>query len=138
MARIMAFDYGEKRIGIAVTDPLKIIATPLQTVDSKDIIPFLQQYLSTETVELFVVGLPMHLNNTPAHITHLVHTFMRSLQEHFPTIALKTFDERFTSKMAQRIVIQSGLKKKERQQKERLDQISAAIILQDYLNLLSN
>ena len=131
--RILAFDYGTKRIGIAVTDPLQIIATGLDTIHPKDVIEFLKQYLIKEQVELFVVGEPKQMNGTPSQSAQHVKGFINSLKKHFPQIPVVTIDERFTSKMASATVAQSGFKKSDRRNKERLDTISATIILQSYL-----
>jgi putative Holliday junction resolvase len=131
--RILAFDYGTKRIGIAVTDPLQIIATGLDTIHPKDIIDYLKKYLSTEQVELFVVGEPRQMDGSPSQSTPHIKGFITTLKKHFPEIPIERIDERFTSKMASAVVAQSGFKKTDRQNKERLDTISATIILQTYL-----
>lgn len=131
--RIIAFDYGTKRIGIAVTDPLQIIATGLDTIHPKDIIAFIKDYLETEQIELFVVGEPRQMDGTPSQSAPHVKGFITILKKHFPDIPIETMDERFTSKMASAVVAQSGFKKSDRQNKERLDTISATIILQSYL-----
>lgn len=131
--RILAFDYGTKRIGIAVTDPLQIIATGLDTVHPKDIIDYLKKYLSTEQVELFVVGEPRQMDGSPSQSTPHIKGFITLLKKQFPEIPIERIDERFTSKMASAVVAQSGFKKTDRQNKERLDTISATIILQTYL-----
>ena len=131
--RILAFDYGTKRIGIAVTDPLQIIATGLDTIHPKDIIDYLKKYLSTEQVELFVVGEPRQMDGSPSQSTPHIKGFITTLKKYFPEIPVERIDERFTSKMASAVVAQSGFKKTDRQNKERLDTISATIILQTYL-----
>jgi putative Holliday junction resolvase len=131
--RILAFDYGTKRIGIAVTDPLQIIATGLDTIHPKDIIDYLRKYLISEQVELFVVGEPKQMDGSPSQSTPQIKGFITLLKKHFPEIPVDRADERFTSKMASAVVAQSGLKKSDRQNKERLDTISATIILQTYL-----
>ncbi len=133
MARILAFDYGTKRIGIATTDPLQIIATGLDTVHPKDIIDYLKKYLSRETVELFVVGEPKQQDGTPSQSSQHVKGFITLLKKSFPSIPIETIDERFTSKMASSAIAQSGLTKKKRQNKELIDTVSATIILQSYL-----
>jgi putative Holliday junction resolvase len=133
MSRILAFDYGTKRIGIAVTDPLQIIATGLDTIHPKDIVEFLKKYLLTEPVELFVVGDPKQMDGTPSQSAQHVKGFITTLKKQFPQIPIESIDERFTSKMAAAVVAQSGFKKSDRQNKERLDTISATIILQSYL-----
>lgn len=131
--RVLAFDYGTKRIGIAVTDPLQIIATGLDTIHPKDIIAYLKKYLSTEQVELFVVGEPKQMNGSPSQSAPQIKGFITTLNKNFPDIPVEQIDERFTSKMASAVVAQSGFKKTDRQNKERLDTISATIILQTYL-----
>jgi putative Holliday junction resolvase len=131
--RILAFDYGTKRIGIAVTDPLQIIATGLDTIHPKDIIDYLKKYLISEQVELFVVGEPKQMNGSPSQSAPQIKGFITILKKHFPEIPIEQIDERFTSKMASAVVAQSGFKKSDRQNKERLDTISATIILQTYL-----
>lgn len=131
--RIIAFDYGTRRIGIAVTDPLQIIATGLDTVHPKDIIDFLKKYLETEQAELFVVGEPRQMDGTPSQSAPHIKGFINTLKKHFPGIPVERADERFTSKMAAAAVAQSGLKKSDRKNKERIDTISATIILQSFL-----
>jgi len=131
--RILAFDYGTKRIGIAVTDPLQIIATGLDTIHPKDIFTYLKNYLAKEKVELFVVGEPLQMDGSPSQSSSHIKGFINSLNKHFPEIPVERIDERFTSKMASAVVAQSGFKKADRQNKERLDTISATIILQSYL-----
>ena len=133
MARIVAIDYGNKRVGIAVTDPLKLIATPLETIANKDIFDFLKTYTQQNAVEAFVVGMPKKLDNTPTDVTSAVIGFVRKLQKEIPAIPVHTLDERFTSKMAFQAMIAGGLKKKDRQNKATVDKVSAAIILQSYL-----
>lgn len=133
MSRIMAFDYGSKRIGIAVTDPLKIIATGLDTVHPKDIISYLKQYFLTESVEMLVVGEPLQMDGTPSQSAQQVRGFITLLKKNFPLIPIETIDERFTSKMASATIAQSGLKKMDRRDKSRIDTISATIILQSYM-----
>ena len=131
--RVLAFDYGTKRIGIAVTDPFQIIATGLDTIHPKDIIEYLKKYLTTEQVELFVVGEPKQMNGSPSQSAPHIKGFITTLNKNFPEIPVERIDERFTSKMASAVVAQSGFKKTDRQNKERLDTISATIILQTYL-----
>jgi len=133
MSRILAIDYGLKRTGLAVTDPLKIIATGLTTVESKQLIAFLKDYFSKEEVELMIIGEPKNLDDSDTHATQLVRNTMKELQRNFPTIPVKTVDERFTSKMASRAMIEMGLKKKQRQNKALVDEIAATIMLQEYL-----
>lgn len=134
MARIMAIDYGSKRVGIAVTDPFQIIATGLTSVHSKDLIEFLKKYLVKEEVECIVVGEPKRLNNEPSDAARFIEPFVVHLKRTFPKIKVERMDERFTSKMAFQTMIDSGLKKKDRQNKELVDEISATIILQSYMN----
>ena len=131
--RVMAFDYGTKRIGIAVTDPLQIIANGLTTVHPKDIVEFLKKYLQTEQVERFIVGEPKQMDGTASQSAPHVKGFVTILKKNFPEIPIENMDERFTSKMASAIIAQSGLKKQDRQKKELVDTISATIILQSYL-----
>ncbi|PWG78207.1 Holliday junction resolvase RuvX [Pararcticibacter amylolyticus] len=133
MARIIAFDYGTKRIGIAVTDPLQIIATGLTTVHPKDVVEFLKKYMLTEEVERFVVGEPRQMDGTPSQSAPHVKGFVTILRKSFPGMPIETIDERFTSKMASAAIAQSGLKKNERQKKELIDTVSATIILQSYM-----
>jgi putative holliday junction resolvase len=135
MGRILAIDYGTKRVGLAVTDPLKIIATGLDTVHSKDVIEYLKKYISKEEVELFVVGHPKNLDNTSSKSYTFVQSFVALLKKNFPTIDIKMIDERFTSKIASQSMILSGLKQKDRQNKGLVDKISAVLILQTYLEL---
>ena len=134
MARIIAIDYGLKRTGLAVTDPLKIIATGLTTVESSQLIPFLKDYFSKEEVELIIIGEPKNWDDTDTHATPLVEKCIKSLQKDFPGIPVKKVDERFTSKMASRAMLEMGMKKKQRRDKKLIDEIAATIILQDYLN----
>jgi putative Holliday junction resolvase len=133
MGRILAIDYGQKRVGIAVTDELKIIANGLTTVPSAEIFDFLKTYLSKENVELFLVGEPKQMDNTPSESSKFVEPFVRKLAQTFPAIPIKRTDERFTSKMAFQSMIDMGLKKKDRQNKATIDKISATIMLQSYL-----
>lgn len=133
MARILALDYGKKRTGIAVTDPLKIIATALTTVDTKELIGFLKKYIATEAVETFVIGYPLNMDDSPTDATPLIDKFMPKLQHVFPHINIVTWDERMTSRMAAQSIAQMGLSKKERERKELIDAVSATIILQEYL-----
>ena len=133
MARILAIDYGKKRTGIAVTDELQIIASGLTTVQTKELYPFLKEYTNNEKVELFLVGEPKQMNNSASESEVLIVPFINELIKMFPTIPIKRIDERFTSKMAFQTMIDSGLKKKQRQNKALVDEISATIILQSYL-----
>ena len=133
MARILAIDYGRKRTGLAVTDPLQIIATGLTTVETKQILPFLKDYFLREHVELIIIGDPRNLDDSDTHATPLVNKFVADLQKNFPQIPIKRVDERFTSKLASRAMLEMGLKKKQRQNKALVDEIAATIMLQDYL-----
>jgi putative holliday junction resolvase len=134
MGRILAVDYGNKRIGIAVTDPLKIIATGLTTIHSKDIWDFLNDYFKKESVDAVVVGFPKKLDNTPTHSTPHVVGFINKLKKLYPNMPVHSLDERFTSKMAVQSMVDSGMKKKNRQNKELIDEISATIILQSFMS----
>lgn len=133
MPRIMCFDYGTKRVGIAVTDNLQIIATGLCTVHPDKVAEYLETYLKTETVELFLIGLPKKLDNTVNELERYIKGFIKKLNSSFPQIPTQRIDERFTSFMAQQTIVQSGLKKNDRQNKDLVDQISATIMLQNYL-----
>ena len=134
MARILAFDYGKKRTGIAVTDELQIIASGLTTIETKKIFSFLTEYIKKENVELFIVGEPKQMDNTESESEHFIKIFINKLSTTFQKIPIKRIDERFTSKMAFQSMIDSELRKKQRQNKALVDEISATIILQSYLN----
>ncbi|ELR72186.1 Putative Holliday junction resolvase [Fulvivirga imtechensis AK7] len=134
MGRIVGIDFGLKRTGIAVTDPMKIIASPLTTVATKDIFPFLKDYCGKESVEGFVVGMPKNLQNQDTHATSSVRKFIANLQKQFPGIGVTEVDERFTSKIALDAMIAGGMKKKDRRDKANIDKISATVILQSYLD----
>jgi putative Holliday junction resolvase len=133
MARILAIDYGGKRTGLAVTDPMQIIATGLVTIDSKELIPYLKKYFTMEQVELVIIGLPVNWDETDTHGTPLVKEAIKKITKEFPQMPLKTVDERYTSKMAKDAMLQMGMKKKDRQIKGNVDIIAATIILQEYL-----
>ena len=133
MARILSIDYGLKRTGIAVTDPLKIIATGLTTVASKELITFLKDYFSREEVELIIIGEPKNWDDTDTHATPLVEKFIKELQKNFPAMPVKKVDERYTSKMAKDSMLEMGLTKKKRRDKKLVDKIAATILLQEYL-----
>lgn len=133
MARILALDFGTKRTGIAVTDELQIIASGLTTVVTKELIAFLKRYISEENVELFVVGEPKQMNYEASESELSIAKFLVKLEKAIPQIPVKRVDERFTSKMAFQTMIDSGLKKKQRKDKALIDEISATIILQSYL-----
>jgi putative Holliday junction resolvase len=134
MSRIICIDYGGKRTGLAVTDPLQIIATALTTIETKELIPFLKKYFLQEQVELILIGEPLNLDDTATHATPLVKEAIKKLQKEFPSIPIKTVDERYTSKMASKAMVEMGMKKKDRRQKENIDKIAATIMLQEYLS----
>ena len=133
MARILAIDYGTKRVGLAVTDQLQIIANTLTTIHAKDVITFLKDYFAKEEVECIVVGKPMNMDGSDSESAVHVEKFIHLLRKNFPAIPIERMDERFTSKMAKQTLLEMGLNKKDRANKSSLDQISAAIILQSYL-----
>ena len=133
MSRILCIDYGKKRTGVAVTDPLKIIASALTTVNTKDLFSFLKKYFNEEAVELVLIGEPKNWDETETHATPLVHQFIQKFKKDFPLIKIEPVDERYTSKLAVQAMVQMGMKKKDRQRKENVDQIAATIMLQEYL-----
>ncbi|MCR9182410.1 MAG: Holliday junction resolvase RuvX [Flavobacteriaceae bacterium] len=133
MARILAIDFGTKRTGIAVTDELQLIASGLITVETKNLLIFLKEYVSKEKVELFLVGEPKKMDDTPSDVEVHIAAFIKKLNLEIPKIPVKRVDERFTSKMAFQTMIDSGLTKKQRRNKALIDEISATIILQEYL-----
>lgn len=133
MSRIVAIDYGRKRTGIAVTDTLQMIANGLTTVPTHELLTFLTDYVAREEVERILVGLPRQMNNEASENMKYIEPFVRSLRKRLPQIPVEYVDERFTSVMAHRTMLEAGLKKKERQNKALVDEISAAIILQTYL-----
>lgn len=134
MDRIVGIDYGRKRTGIAVSDPLGIFASALETVPAGNLLAFLKNYTQKERVIRFVVGYPMNLNNKPSEAAKDVDQFLNMLRKQFPDIPVTLEDERFTSKMAMRTLIDGGMKKSDRCEKENIDKVSAAIILQSYLD----
>ncbi|MCE3282373.1 MAG: Holliday junction resolvase YqgF [Chitinophagaceae bacterium] len=138
MARILCIDYGGKRTGIAVTDPLQIIATALTTIETKELIPFLKKYFLQEQVELVLIGMPKNWDDSDTHATGMVVQAIARLKKEFPAIPVKEVDERFTSKLASQAMIEMGMKKKQRQVKGNVDQVAAAIMLQEYLNANSH
>ena len=138
MARILAIDYGGKRTGIAVTDPLQIIATGIETIESKQLIPYLKKYFLAEQVELVIIGLPKNWDESDTHGTSLVEAAIKKIKKEFPLMPLKTVDERYTSKMAKDAMLQMGMKKKDRRIKGNVDVIAATIILQEYLQSVEN
>ncbi|GGK76411.1 Holliday junction resolvase RuvX [Rufibacter glacialis] len=133
MGRILAIDYGVKRVGLAVTDPLQIIASGLDTVHSQDVLAFLARYFQQEPVDEIIVGMPKHLDSSDTNNTQHVVGFVRKLQKQFPDKKVITHDERFTSRMAFQTMIDMGISKKARADKATVDKISATIILQSYL-----
>ena len=137
MGRILAIDYGQKRVGLAVTDELRMIAGSLATVHSKDVITFLKDYTTREKVDCFVVGYPLTMQNQLSESARFTEPFVKQLQKTFPGIPVERIDERFTSKMATDAILQSGAKKKDRQNKGLVDKVSAVIILQSYLEMKS-
>jgi putative Holliday junction resolvase len=137
MARILCIDYGLKRTGIAVTDPLQIISTGLTTVDSKELISFLKNYFQLEEVELIIIGEPRNLDDSDTHATPLVKAIIVKLKKEFPQTPLKKVDERYTSKMAKQAMLEMGMKKKDRRNKRTVDEIAAAIMLQEYMQSIS-
>ena len=133
MKRILAIDYGSKRTGIAITDPLQMIASGLCTVATNELLPFLKKYTAEEPIESFVIGQPKRLNNEDSDVEVRIQAFISQLRQEFPDIAIHRQDERFTSKIAFQTMIDSGLKKKQRQDKALIDEISATLILQQFL-----
>jgi len=133
LARILSIDYGGKRTGLAVTDPLKIIASGLCTVETPKLVTFLKDYFAKEQVELVIIGMPVNWDDSATHATPLVQKFIKDFLKFFPTVPIKEVDERFTSKLASQAMLQMGLKKKQRQNKAMLDEIAATIMLQEYL-----
>ena len=133
MARILSIDYGGKRTGIAVTDPMQIIATGLCTIASPELIPFLKKYFLQEEVELIIIGLPKNWDESDTHGTPLAEAAIKRLKKEFPLMLLKTVDERYTSKMARDAMLQMGMKKKDRRNKKLVDEIAATIMLQEYM-----
>ncbi len=133
MPRILAIDYGQKRTGIAITDEMQIIASGLTTIASETSIAFLKDYFAKEKVEKVLIGEPKQMNGEPSQSTDIIEKFVTQFKNNFPDMAIERVDERFTSKMAFQTMIDSGLKKKQRQNKALVDEISATIMLQDYL-----
>lgn len=136
MGRILCIDYGGKRTGLAVTDPLKIIATALTTVETPALFSYLKKYFLEEQVERILIGMPLNLDETPTHATPLVIKAIEQLKKAFPNIPIEEIDERFTSKMAVRAMVDMGMKKKDRRIKGNVDRIAATIMLQEYLEQL--
>ena len=136
MARIMAIDYGLRRVGLAVTDPLQIIASPLDTVDTRKIKSYLQDYCSHEQVEKIIIGMPYRADGSIPPWAQAIKDFAQELKKLFPHIEIEFYDERYTSRMAQQALLQGGFRKKDRQKKENIDKMSAAIMLQEYLGII--
>lgn len=134
MSRILAIDYGGKRTGIAVTDPMQIIATGLITVPTKELFKFILDYAKNEAIDKIVIGESKHLDNTKTALAEEIEQFAEKIKQLLPYISIHWIDERFTSKMAKQSMLMSGMKKKKRQEKALVDEISATIILQSYLN----
>lgn len=133
MGRWLALDIGAKRTGVAVTDPLRIIATALSTVPTKELIPFLKVYLSAEQVDIIIAGEPKQMDSSPSESAKMINAVIAKIKQAFPDINIQRMDERFTSKMASYVISQSGKSKKEREKKELIDTVSATIILQSYM-----
>jgi len=134
LARIICIDFGGKRCGLAVTDPLQIIATALTTVDTKNLYTFLAEYFLKEPVELILIGEPLNLDNSPTHATPLVKKAIETLEKKFPAIPVITVDERFSSKNAVRAMVEMGMKKNDRRDKKTIDRVAATMLLQEYLS----
>ena len=134
MERIIGIDYGRKRVGVAVSDPLGIFASALDTIPAAKIIDYLKNYTQNNKVSRFVVGYPMNLNGRPAECAQYVDIFLKHLKKQFPDIPVTLEDERFTSQLAMKAMIAGGMKKSDRREKENVDKISAAIILQSYMD----
>lgn len=133
MGRIMSFDYGSKRTGIAISDPLKIISSPYKTCKSSSVIDFIKHYINNEKIDVFVVGFPLNLKSKPTDATKIVKIFIQLLKKTFPLIPVKLIDERYTSKIASKAILDAGKNKKYRREKTNIDKISASLILQSYL-----
>jgi putative Holliday junction resolvase len=133
MGRILSIDYGQKRTGLAVSDPMKIIATALDTVATNDLMPFIEKYLQKEEVETIVVGEPKQMNGMPSESSRYIDGFVKRLKQVYPQIPIVRYDERFTSKIAFQAMIDGGLKKKARRDKAVVDRVSATLILQSYM-----
>lgn len=138
MGRILGIDYGRKRIGLAVTDPLQIFASPLTTVSTNEFYIFISEYIKTEIIDAFVIGYPVQMNNQPSESVIYINPFIKKLKKTFPEKHIYLADERFTSQMALRTMIDGGVKKRDRQDKSMIDKISASIILQSFLDNREN
>lgn len=137
MGRILSIDYGLKRVGLAVTDEHKIIATALDTVHSKDVLEYLKKYIAENQVECIVIGDPKQMNNQPSEIVKHINPFVKKLKKTFPGLRIDRYDERFTSKLAMESMVASGMRKKERRNKANVDKISAVLILQSYMHFIT-
>ena len=135
MGRLLAIDYGTKRTGIAITDELQIIASGLTTVGTYELLPFLKNYMASEKVDLIIVGEPTQKDGSPSQVEEEIQKFLKTISEEMPNMPIERVDERYTSKMAFQTMIDSGLKKKQRRNKALVDEISATIILQDYMKM---
>jgi len=133
MGRILAIDYGQKRVGIAATDPTKLIASGLTTVHSNEVFSYLDDYFKSEDVETVVIGAAKQMNNEDSQSSTHIEPFVKNFEKRYPTVAVKRVDERFTSKIAERVILESGIGKKARQNKKLVDTVSATLILQSYL-----
>jgi putative Holliday junction resolvase len=138
LSRLLAIDYGKKRAGIAVSDPLQIIANRLTTVKTQEILSFLEQYFNAEPVETIVIGYPRKMNNMPSEAVQFIDPFIKNVKKRWPDKKVVLMDERYTSKIAFQAMIDGGLKKKDRRNKELVDAISATIILQSYMDSIQN
>ena len=138
MGSLVGIDFGKKRTGLACTDPLKIIASGLKNLPTPEVIPFLKKYCETEQVDIFVLGKPLQKDGAPSEVEVHILKFIKKLQNHFPEMTIERYDERYTSKMAVQSMIDGGLIKKKRADKGMIDQVSATIILQSYLDYKTN
>lgn len=138
MGSLIGIDFGTKRTGLACTDPLKIIASGLKNLSTPEVIPFLKKYCEMEVVDTFVVGKPLQKDGTPAEVEVDIKNFIKKLQNQFPSQSIERYDERYTSKLAFQSMIDGGLKKKQRADKGMIDQVSATLILQSYLDFKAN
>ncbi|MDG1711764.1 MAG: Holliday junction resolvase RuvX [Flavobacteriaceae bacterium] len=138
MGSLVGIDFGKKRTGLACTDPLKIIASGLKNLPTPEVIPFLKKYCETEQVDIFVLGKPLQKDGAPSEVEVHILKFIKKLQNHFPEMTIERYDERYTSKMAVQSMIDGGLTKKKRADKGMIDQVSATLILQSYLDYKTN
>jgi len=133
LARVLCIDYGQKRTGIATTDALKIIATSLGMVETRDLFPYLKKYLANEPVERVLIGYPLNVDDSPTHATPLVEAFIKRFEKDFPQVPIEKVDERYSSKWASQAIAGMGLKKKDRERKGIIDEVSAVMLLQEWL-----